>query len=247
MRTLTKITLVAALLAGSTYTTFAKNSHHTAVSKPAQETEDRHLSGFTAVAVAGSYDVFITQGSTESVKVEAPSDIIGRIITEVKDGVLKIYSKNDGNNGWNWSGNKKLIIYVTAKTIKAVSLSGSGDVYFKDGIKGDDLELKVVGSGDIAGKVNVKNLESSVSGSGDIKLSGSAENSTVKVVGSGDFTAGSLVTSYTIVKVAGSGDARVNASKKIEASVVGSGDVHYTGSVKDISTSKAGSGDISRF
>ncbi|MCO5936009.1 DUF2807 domain-containing protein [Mucilaginibacter sp. RB4R14] len=210
------------------------------------DTQDRHLTGFTSVAVAGSYDVFITQGSSESVKVDAPANIIDKIITEVKGGVLVIHTK-EGNN-WNWeSGNKKMIVYVSIKDISAVSLAGSGDVVFKDGLRATSLKIKLTGSGDISGKVDVKNLESSIAGSGDITLSGRADNSTVSVVGSGDFTGQNLVTTNTQVKVAGSGDARVNANDKIDASVVGSGDVHYTGSAKNISSSKAGSGSVSRM
>ncbi|RFZ95845.1 DUF2807 domain-containing protein [Mucilaginibacter conchicola] len=209
------------------------------------EVQDRHLSGFNAVDVAGSYDVVITQGSSESVKVDAPSDVINKIITEVNGGVLKIYTKS--GTSWNWTGNKKMIVYVGIKDVNAVSLAGSGDVMFKNGLKASSLKLKLTGSGDLTGKVDVTNLESSIGGSGDITISGRADNSTVSVVGSGDFTGQNLATQNTQVKVAGSGDARVNVGEKLDAAVVGSGDVHYTGSVKNVSTSKAGSGSVSRM
>jgi hypothetical protein len=240
MITLKKFIMAASLVAISSFS-FAKVSIAKALS-----TEDRHLSGFNAVSVAGSFDVYITQGSTESVKVEAASDVIDRIVTEVEGGVLKIYIKNNNGFNWNW-GKKKMIVYVSIKNVNAVSLAGSGDVYFKNGLKAPSLKLKLTGSGDLTGKVDVKSLESSVSGSGDITVSGRAENSSVSVVGSGDFTGQNLTTTNTTVKVAGSGDARVNAADKIEASVVGSGDVHYTGAAKNISSSKAGSGSVSRM
>jgi hypothetical protein len=231
MRTL-KTLFTAGLLVAAT--SFAK-----------ADTQDRHLTGFSAVSVAGSYDVYITQGSSESVKVDAPSEVIDRIVTEVQGGVLKIYTKD--NTHFDWNVNKKMIVYVSIKDVNAVSLAGSGDVFFKDGLRAPSLKVKLTGSGDITGKVEVKELESSIGGSGDITLTGRAENSTVSVVGSGDFTGSNLVTTNTRVKVAGSGDARVNANDKIDASVVGSGDVHYTGSAKNISSSKAGSGSVSRM
>jgi hypothetical protein len=240
MKALQKILMAALFITISSYG-FAK----TTIAK-AFDTQDRHLSGFSAVNVAGPFDVFIVQGSTESVKVEAPSDIIDRIITEVEGGVLQIHSKRENNN-WNWGNNKKMVIYVSIKNVNAVSLTGSGDVYFKDGLKAPSLKIKLTGSGDISGKLDVKSLETSLSGSGDITISGRAETSTVSVVGSGDFTGQNLTTTNTSVHVAGSGDAKVNASSKIEASVVGSGDVHYTGDATNISKSKAGSGDISRM
>jgi len=207
-------------------------------------TEDRHLSGFHAVDVSGSFDVYITQGSTESVKVEAPSDVIKNILTEVKGGTLNISTKSH----FNWHSmfnNKKMVVYVTIKDVNSIALTGSGDVYFKDGINANNLRLQLTGSGDLFGKINVKGLESNVTGSGDIKISGHADDQKANVTGSGDYSARGLSTVNTIASVGGSGDASVNVSGNLKASVTGSGDIHYTGSPKYVSKSKSGSGDIS--
>lgn len=169
MKSFVKILLGAILLTGSA-NSFAKP--HPTVKSNHSEIVDRHLSGFSGVHVGGSFDVYITQGNTESVKVEAPDDVIDRVITEVKDGVLKIYNKH--HDGWNWGElwgfHKKVIVYVTAKDLNSIDISGSGDVFFKDGITTNSLKLKISGSGDILGKVDVKNLESHISGSGDMKF-----------------------------------------------------------------------------
>jgi hypothetical protein len=248
MKCLSKILLVAALATGTAQYTLAKTPVVTTVADDDQSnTEDRHLSGFSSVNVSGSFDVVITQGSTESVKVTAPADIIKRIITEVEGGVLKIYTKSD--NDWHWfdGGHKKIMIYVSAKELDGVTLSGSGDVSFKEGLRANSFKLKLTGSGDLSGKLDVKNLDCVLAGSGDISISGSAENSNVSVAGSGDYSATRFVTNTAAVRVAGSGDVKINVSSKLDASVVGSGDIHYTGSVKSVSTSKIGSGDVSRM
>jgi hypothetical protein len=214
--------------------------------KSSIDIQDRHLSGFNAVSVEASFDVYITQGNSESVKVEADDDELDRIITEVKNGVLKI--RNKSNKGMNWSwGDKKRIIHITARNINSISLSGSGDVYFKNGIRTSDLALRLSGSGDVSGKIEAKTVRVSVSGSGDIKLSGRAETSTIEMSGSGDYSARNLETVNSAVRVSGSGDVTVNVSHQLDASVNGSGDVHYTGSAKIINTKENGSGDISRI
>jgi len=245
MRSLTKILLAAVLITGSGYS-IAKP--HPTVKVSASEIVDRHLSGFNAVNVAGPFDVDIIQGATESVKVEAPADVMERILTEVNGGVLKIYNKHDN---WNWGDfwghHKKILVHVTVKDINSINISGSGDVSFREGITANSLKLRISGSGDMTGKLNAKTLESSITGSGDMKLSGSAESSTISVVGSGDFTARNLLTVSSAVRVSGSGDAEVNASDKVDAAVNGSGDVRYTGAAKNINSRKNGSGDITRF
>src|ERR1700744_343544 len=144
MRSLTKILLAAILLSAPLFT-YAKAhpSEETAIAK----IEDRHLSGFNALDLAGSFDVYVTQGSTESVKVEAPDNIIDHIITEVNNGTLRVYNKND--NGFHWGdlfGNhKKIAVYVTVKEVNSIALTGSGDVFFKEGIHANTLRLSVSG------------------------------------------------------------------------------------------------------
>lgn len=209
-------------------------------------TEDRHLSGFNAVTLSASYDVFITQGTAESVKVEASADDQEHIITEVNGGVLKIYERDNRHIRWDFGGRKQ-VVYIVARDINSITISGSGDVFFKSGINTNSMKIKVSGSGDIAGRLTAKTLEASISGSGDVKLSGRADDSSIRVSGSGDFEGRDLVTVSTAVRVMGSGDATVNASTKIDASVSGSGDIRYTGGARQVSTSKAGSGDIHRM
>lgn len=234
MKSLTKILFALLVLAG--------------INKACAETQDRHLSGFKAIDVSGPYDVYITQGSAESVRVEAPSDVINRIKTEVSDGVLHIYNKEK----WSWGGfnmfgsHHKMVVYVTARMLDHIGVSGSGDVKLRNTISANNLQIRVSGSGDLTGQVNAKNLETGLSGSGDIHLSGHALNSSVSVTGSGDFSGRELQTSTCTVHVSGSGDANVNVTDRLEASVSGSGDIAYSGGVKSVSTSKSGSGSIHR-
>jgi hypothetical protein len=170
---------------------------------------------------------------------------MSRILTEVNGGILKIYSKHDITNWGNFFGNhKKIVVYVVAKDLNAVSITGSGDVTFRDGLTTNSLRLKISGSGDMTGKIDVKSLESSISGSGDMRLAGHAGTSTVSLVGSGDYTARNLETGTTMIRLTGSGDAYVNASEKVDAALHGSGDIHCSGNPKNVSKSKSGSGDI---
>lgn len=234
MKLLTKILFTALLLAG--------------INRAFADTQDRHLSNFHAISLSGSFDVYITQGSTESVKVEAPSDMMKHIITEVNGDVLKIHDKNESFNwGSLFSGHKKVVVYVTVKDIHGIDLSGSGDIFFKGGLTANRMELTISGSGDVQGKLNAKSLEGHISGSGDLELSGSAQTSNISISGSGDFSARGLVTAVTTIRVSGSGDASINVTQKLDARVSGSGDIGYAGGAKQVAVSSSGSGDVHRI
>lgn len=234
MKSLTKILLVVLLLTG--------------INSAFADTQDRHLSGFHALSISASFDVYITQGSTESVKVNAPADIINRVITEVRGDELIVRSKS---GSFNWSNlfnsHSKMAIYVTVKDLHSIHISGSSDVFFKNGINANLMELSISGSGNVLGRLNVKTFNCAITGSGDVKLSGTAQTATISISGSGDFHSGNLVTGTTMIRIAGSGDAVINANQKLDAHVSGSGDIRYTGGAKQVSTSTSGSGSIHRF
>jgi len=253
MRLVAKIFAVVVLLTASSFS-FAKPAFVSQTDS--LETVDRHLSGFTSIKIAGPFDVHLVQGTDESVKFEASKEFIDHIVTEVDGGVLKIHHKHD-NWGWGvkswysdkgiWHNHKKIVVYIVIKDIKAITMSGSGDINFDEGLKAAALKLVVRGSGQVKGKIDVNTLESRISGSGSIQITGNAESSTVRVVGSGDFTGRDLITVNSAVHVSGSGHAQVNANGQVDAAVRGSGNVSYSGAAKSVKRSTSGSGEISRY
>ncbi|MBS1531027.1 MAG: DUF2807 domain-containing protein, partial [Bacteroidetes bacterium] len=207
--------------------------------------------------IAGPVDIHIVQGTTESVKVMAPPEVINRVLVEVDGGVLKIRNKHDnwGQGEDSWYGDKsvwqkkhyRITAYVTVVALKSITISGSGSAKFGEGVKADHFSLTLRGSGSAEGKIEARSLVTIISGSGNVKLTGTAGTSRLKVSGSGVFTATDLITSNSNVHVSGSGDARVNASESLTAGVSGSGNVNYTGTAKSITRTTSGSGSISRF
>jgi hypothetical protein len=237
-----KLILAAAMLIGSG-TSFAKPI------KPGHvrfaNTEDRKVSDFKGISLSGSYNYYIKQGSVNAVRVEAPAKLLSYIVTEVKNGVLHVYTKNHTNWGNMFNG-EKVAVYITAKDINSIHFSGSGDVSFEEGISSTDMRVTMSGSGDLTGKITATSVECSLTGSGDLELSGRAENAKVKLTGSGDLSVRELQTVNTYVEVVGSGDASVNASGSLNAKLSGSGDIHYSGNPKSVSKSKSGSGNINK-
>jgi hypothetical protein len=242
MKSVIKIFAIAALFMATGTFTFAGSTR--LQTERGADVQDRKLSGFHAVASTGSFDVVLKQGNTESVKVEADAEVINEIVTEVRNGTLLIHSKNTHNWGNFWN-NRNITIYVTAKNLNSIALTGSGNLKMENEFTADKIQLKLSGSGDFQGKINVKTVEVIISGSGDFKVAGKADESTIALSGSGDFDGSSLITKSTAIRISGSGDANIFASEKIDASVSGSGDIHYSGHPKSVSKIARGSGDIS--
>ena len=210
-----------------------------AISVSAQKTEDRSAGTFTKVSMGISGDVYISQGNTPKLTVEADAEILGLIVTEVKNDELKIRFSQS-----RVKSKTPIRIWITTAEIEGLYLSGSGNIITETAIKTNEKELKLSGSGNI----NVKDLscdevDAAISGSGNIDVTGSADELSIAISGSGNCNADEFKTEETDVKISGSGNCKVNATKDLTVAVSGSGSVFYVGN-PTIDASVSGSGKI---
>lgn len=208
--------------------------------------ETRALSGYQAVALRGPFKVQLRQSGREGVELRGDDNLLPLVETTVIDGrqgrTLDIAFKKGVQNV---SYRNEITLLVDVATLRAVAISGSGDIA-GSGFKLGVLDAALSGSGDLSLKeVQAERLNLSISGSGDVELSGRSPSLSVSIQGSGDVSASQLASDDVSVRIAGSGDARVQARKTLNVSVAGSGDVTYSGDAQ-VTSSIAGSGSLRR-
>lgn len=237
------LTLALFIAAGSEFTT--ANVKSTVVNSKIIKTDDeRQVSGFSGITISGRHNVYITMGNTESLRLEGDAAAINEIETKVEDGVLKIRNKKQMNTR-SWNNTGKVNIYIQAKSLNSLVLSGSGNVEVNGKVKSASLNNTISGSGSIAVNMDVENYNAVISGSGEVSAKGYAKNARITIAGSGDFDGRNLKTSNANAKVSGSGDISIIADKQLDAVVSGSGDIRYSGNAT-VNSTKSGSGNISR-
>ncbi len=186
-------------------------------------TDIRDVPQFDRVLVEGSTDVTVSIGDTQSVEVDVDDNLVDIITTEVSDGRLVVSS----SQGYSSSGG--VVVRITVPELNGVGITGSGDL--------------------TASGLRAKDFEASVAGSGDITVTGETATVTARVAGSGTIDASKLHSTEAVAKIAGSGDIYVCASSKVTAKIAGSGDIAYSGHSgmePEVSTSVAGSGDVTK-
>ena len=204
----------------------------------------RTTSDYSAIRCSGSFDYILVQGSEGNIKIEGEENLLEYIITETEHGALVVKTKNNVNLKPSKSNTIK--ITIPFQDIEKISLAGSGDLYNKDVINEEDLNVSLAGSGDIVLNIKTSKVKAKITGSGDITLKGSTENLEADVTGSGDFHGFDLESNNTAVSVTGSGDAKVVSNVYLKAKVTGSGDIVYRGNPEKEDTNVAGSGSISK-
>jgi hypothetical protein len=126
-----------------------------------------------------------------------------------------------------------------------LEIAGSGDAVFS-GVSGS-LKVFIGGSGDVsAKKLRLSDCHVKIAGSGDMILKGNTEDLVLGLAGSGDVDAYDLKAVNVSVSIAGSGDVGVYAVESISASIVGSGNVNYSGNPTKVNVSSTGSGSLTK-
>lgn len=206
--------------------------------------ELRNVGSFHAVEVSMGIDLMLSNGD-EAVAISAKdAGTRGRIKTEVKNGVLKIWFEWKQGLKLSIGGNNPLKAYVSFKKLDRVSASGGADVHVDGSINAENLSINLSGGSDFDGKVMVKSeLEISVSGGSDMDISGEARKIKVDASGGSDLNGFGLKTEECTVEASGGSDISITANKEITAEASGASDINWKGtaSVKKIRTSGSGS------
>ncbi len=211
------------------------------------ENEDREVPSFSEISLRIPGKLYIEQGKTQSINIEAKSSALEEIVTEVRDRQLTIRFKSK-NYLFRSFEPGKIIIHITVPEIDALSVSGSGDIIAEDEINTRILDLAVSGSGDISlEELKSERVKAAISGSGNIiiKDGGVADDFSTSISGSGDVKASGFEAKDVVARIAGSGNFYIKSNGSIKAKIAGSGSVFYNGN-PSIDSSVAGSGKVQK-
>jgi hypothetical protein len=192
-------------------------------------TETRDVSGFDQLALAGLGTVVVTQGDSLALTIHAAEDVLPRVTSEVKDGVLVLGLKT---SGWIRGLTKKRLsirFEVTMKDIAGLTLSGAGRIDARD-VRSDALAITVSGAGALTvGHLEASSLGVLLSGAGSCEVAGKVATQAIKLTGAGTYAAPELESDTVDAVVSGAGDINILVNETLDAKVSGAGSIRYHG------------------
>jgi hypothetical protein len=200
--------------------------------------DQRMVGTVNGLDVNGSIVVDVRVGPATSLVVEADSNLLPLIRTDVRGDTLNIYTDRSYR-----SRNPVHVIY-TVPRLSDLRQNGSGRVAV-EGLNGAPLTLRRNGSGAVAlsGQVASLDIESNGSGSLDAGRLQSA-SARLSLTGSGRLDVGPVRGDYAIVNLNGSGQLHVSgAVHSLTARANGSGQLdlaHLTSDQADLSSNGSG-------
>jgi hypothetical protein len=238
MKKLLLPSLAGLLFAGTMHAQENNNNKETIEGNGKLVTRNINVSSFDALKASGVYELKLSQGNKESVKIEADENL--QDYFTVRNEGNRLLIDMDKLKNKNLKNKTKMKVYVTFKKLKELELKTVGDVSSEEQLSFDDLNLNTKNVGDVNLNLTAKKLNLDSKSVGNVKLSGKATEAVVKNKGVGSFNAGKFVVQTMNIENEGVGNAEVNAEKDLrvkdsflgKVTNKGNGAVHKMNKVK---------------
>lgn len=195
---------------------------------------------FTGIRVSTGIDLYISQGKGNAIKVEADENLHDVIITEVNDGVLKIYTDK---NIWRAKARK---VYVTVENLTLLTATSGSDVFGETIITTDEIAISTTSGADIRIEIEAKSVETNATSGSDIEISGTTVNHASNATSGSSIDAYRLKSENVIVKATSGADIDIYASEKIEAKATSGGDIDFKGNPTNVRKKSNSGGSVSK-
>ena len=194
---------------------------------------------FTAVYASEGLDVFVTQGNTFSINVEADENIIDLIGTDIRDGRLKVHAiENIGRATKN--------VYVTLPEVTALSTSSGADLIGQNKISTSKIVLDASSGSDLEVEVEANEVSADTSSGADIKISGKTDLFYADASSGSDIKARGLIAKRCTADASSGADISVNVSETLTADASSGADISYTGDAT-VQKRKSVSGSVHKY
>lgn len=195
---------------------------------------------FSKIKATEGLNVYLTQGGSESITVEADENLQELILTEVKDGILKIHCKEQIGR----ASSKK--VNVNFKSLSDITSTSGSNVYSTNTISSETLVLNSSSGSNMKVSVNTNDLTCDSSSGSNLKVSGETVSLSAEASSGSNIKAGDLKAESSKVSASSGANLTVNTSKALIAKASSGANVKYYGNPEMLDTDKSSGGSVSK-
>lgn len=206
-------------------------------------TEERQVSGFNRVDMAGIGFLVIEFGDTEALTIEAESNIMDYIQTNVVGQELFIKFEE----GRNYHPTEPIKFYLTVIELEELEVSGLGNVELPE-IEATDFFIEISGGGAVdIDRLDAKLFELEIEGLGNLTVDeGTVVRQDISISGGGNYQARRMESQNADVDISGLGNATIRVSDTLNVTISGGGSVDYYGNPA-VNSDISGLGKVERI
>lgn len=184
-------------------------------------TQPRDVATFDAIKVSAVFKVIFTQGEPQSVKVETDEELMENVSTTVSGTTLDISTKGSIRNP------TRMIVYITAKDLKALNLSGACKFNTTNKVVTPQLSIDISGVAFAGITAEASKVSCNLSGVSKLDLQGTGDLLVAEVSGTSKLLASKFEVKEAKVEASGVSNVYINASKLLSADASGVSNIKY--------------------
>lgn len=214
----------------------------------------RTVSEFNGIEVSSGVEVEFSQNPTRNVTVKTEADKQQYVVTEVENGVLKIFVRNKGVRNLNFNNlkvvvsNPKLsrLITKSGSSFRAVTpinestlaLSSNSGSLVSGAFKiSTNTALEVESGSNVKINLDTKSIAIDASSGSSLKLTGTASTSVISASSGSSVSAGEFVTKSAVVDASSGSSVKINTTESITASASSAASIQYKGNPAKVTKS----------
>jgi len=215
---------------------------------------ERNVPAFNGIETSSGVDVEFSQSPKQSVVVKVEPEKQQYVITEVENGVLKIFVRNKGVKNLNFNSLKVIVsgpklsklITKSGSTFKAVTpvsettfaaSCSSGSQVSGDFKISTNTALDVSSGVSVKFNLETKSLALEASSGSSIKLTGKADSGVYSASSGSSISAGDFVTKSAVVDASSGSSVKINTTESLTASATSAASVQYRGNPSKVTKS----------
>lgn len=197
------------------------------------------VDSFNGISSTDGFLVNVTMGDVESVEVEAPSEVMGRVQAITENGILKLSFK--GSNV-NLIG-KRVVVNVTAKELNSLRASAGSRLEVSGQVASDNVSLEASSGAVVKTSVKADNLSMHSSSGGEIQAGGVVNGIEAKASSGAMIYATEMTAESASVEASSGAVIHISAKAFDNVKVTSGARVRYEeeAAVKNVSVSSGGS------
>jgi len=198
--------------------------------------EERKVEGFKGISASSGLNLFIKQGSNESLIIEAEDNIMPLIITEVKNDVLEIHYKLFS---WGLSLTKPVNVYISVKELNEIKGSSGSSIKTEE-IATGSIKINLSSSATGQFVLQATEIDANASSGALINISGKTYNQKINLSSGCSYEALDLISKSAVADVSSGASVKINVSDSLKVNISSGGLVQYKGTPKISSNISSG-------
>lgn len=225
------------LFAGLITTSFAQKTINDA------NAEKRTVGSFHGIDVATGIELTLTKGGTEEVAVSASeTQFRDKIVTEVRNGILRIHYETKSGAINKKNENKRLRAYVSYKSLDLLHVTTGAEVQIDGVLEATALELKANTGGLVKAEINIGTLTVDQNTGSKITLAGKVDKLEAEGDTGSKFMGEDLTTNTCVVEMSTGAGIYISVEKELNVRADTGGYIKYKGNagIREIKTNTGG-------